>query len=229
MACRFRTIYRTAPAAALFVWLGCVAATPAFAGDDGQGNFFSSVLQMIGVDIGVENDSGPPIDYHQRPPLVVPPTMTLPKPRPPLTSRARGWPQDPDALAAKKAAALAKAPRVDRNDGDYDPAIAAAESRRRGAPHSRASAKSHIPTGNCLEKQTCSPKAFWSMLRNTKRREDSTAALVPGQAPPREYLTQPPSRYMIPTKVVKETAAAPQQRGDDIDNSVAYFRKQQQE
>jgi hypothetical protein len=218
MASHFRAMCRMAPAAtALVLCLGSFAATPALAADDGQENFFSAVLGMLGV--GGDKDSDPPINYRERAPLVLPPKMELPPPLPPVTAHAKDWPQDPDVLQAKKAAELAKAPRVPADD-DRDSRISAAESRRRGTPDPNAT----VPTGDCLDDHTCSPQAFWSMLKNTKKQNDQKAELVPGQEPPREYLTQPPPGYLVPTKEVKATAAAPRETEDQNDNSAEYFR-----
>src|ERR1700731_2337493 len=103
MATHLRALRRIAPAAgALVVSLGFVTA-PALAADDGQENFFSAVVGMIGGDLGVQKDA-PPIDYHERAPLVLPPKMELRKPIPPVAERTQAWPQDPEIVAAKKAA-----------------------------------------------------------------------------------------------------------------------------
>lgn len=220
MATHLRALLRMAPATAVAVFsLGFVAATPAWAADDGQENFFSAVFGLITTDVGVDN-TPPPIDYRERAPLVLPPKMELRKPIPPVAERTKAWPQDPEIVAAKKAAALAKAPRV----GDQDKPMTAEEMHRRGPVDPNAG----VPSGDCLDHHTCDPTAFWAMLKNTKKVDTTQVQLTPGQEPPREYLTQPPPGYLAPTKVVKFTGAAPKPNVEDDpnDNSAHYFRQQ---
>jgi hypothetical protein len=209
-------------AAAIVLSLGTVAATPALAADDGQDNFFSAVIGMLGANLGGDKDASAPIDYHERAPLVLPPKMELRQPLPPVAARNQAWPQDPDVLKAKRAAELAKAPRVTPTS-DHDSAMSTEELRRPGTPDPNAS----VPTGDCLDNHTCDPTAFWSMLENTKKQDTEKPELAPGQEPPREYLTQPPPGYLAVTKVVKATGEAPRgpSDADPNDNSAAYFRK----
>lgn len=55
--------------------------------------------------IGLAPDNRPPIDYNDRPPLVLPPdTNTLPPPVDPASVASNpAWPQDPDVLARQRA------------------------------------------------------------------------------------------------------------------------------
>jgi hypothetical protein len=221
MASHFRAMCRMAPAAALVLSLGSVAVTPALAADDGQDNFFSAVLEMIGVDIGVSKGPDKAINYHERAPLVLPPKMELRQPLPPVTARTQAWPQDPELVKAKKDAELAKAPRSGSNP-DRD-TVSAANLRRPGTPGPNANAS----TGDCLEEHTCTTAEFWSMLKNAKKQETEKVELVPGQEPAREYLTEPPPGYRTPTKVVKATAEVPRDKGDE-ERSAEYFRKQKE-
>lgn len=62
--------------------------------------------------LGLPAEEKPPIDYRERAPLVVPPSTNL---RPPAEggapeSRRANWPQDPEAVARRKAAADARKP-----------------------------------------------------------------------------------------------------------------------
>ena len=61
--------------------------------------------------LGIPGDETPPIDYRERPPLVVPPNANLRPPAAPVSpdQRAANWPQDPDVLARRKAAQDARA------------------------------------------------------------------------------------------------------------------------
>ena len=62
--------------------------------------------------LGIPAEEKPPIDYRERAPIVVPPSTNL---RPPAEGggpeqRRANWPQDPDALARRKAAEDARKP-----------------------------------------------------------------------------------------------------------------------
>jgi hypothetical protein len=62
--------------------------------------------------LGIPTEEKPPIDYRERPPLVVPPSQNL---RPPVEAaapdqRRANWPQDPDVVARRKAAEDARKP-----------------------------------------------------------------------------------------------------------------------
>jgi hypothetical protein len=86
----------------------------AFAGDDEDTIDTKFVKGILGA-IGLKSDEDAGIDYHERSPLVVPPTHDLP---PPESSAAvlnnPAWPKDPD-LTAKK-----KVKRVQRNAVDAE-------------------------------------------------------------------------------------------------------------
>ncbi|HWG04684.1 MAG TPA: hypothetical protein VG271_06705 [Beijerinckiaceae bacterium] len=226
MASPIRGLQRAVPLAALALSLGYVTATPARAADDGQENFFSSVWGMIGGGIGVAPRSEPTIDYHERAPLVLPPKTDLPPPGAGAAVRNQSWPQDPDVLAAKKAQEEARAPHLAHK---LDPAETIEQSRQRSA--AAYDPLANQPTGDCLETRTCDPATFWSLLKNTKKGDTAELQLIPGQEPPREYLTQPPPGYMSPTKAVKVTQSAPQVVDPDNnpeDNPSTYFRDQKE-
>lgn len=75
---------------------------PALAGDDGEA-FDTKILRSILTGIGLQDPNKAPIDYHERPPLVIPPDKTLP---PPETTDAiannPAWPKDPDIARARE-------------------------------------------------------------------------------------------------------------------------------
>jgi len=52
--------------------------------------------------IGLGPDSSPGIDYHERSPLVVPPTRDLPPPESKSAAMDPAWPKDPDMTRQKK-------------------------------------------------------------------------------------------------------------------------------
>lgn len=95
----------TATAVCSLALASLVATAPARAQDDGKSvdqRIFGSILNGLGLQSG---DDGPGIDYHERAPLVIPPTKTLP---PPENAQAAvsnpAWPVDPDIKRRKEAA-----------------------------------------------------------------------------------------------------------------------------
>jgi hypothetical protein len=87
-----------------------LAASGAAAQDEGV-----AVKSLLGA-VGIIPKDKPPIEYRERPPLVVPPKLEL---RPPVASgsvgaRAANWPQDPDMLARREEEEDARRPAGER-------------------------------------------------------------------------------------------------------------------
>lgn len=79
------------------------AAVPALAGEE-EKTIDQSLLDGIMRGIGLERES-PQIDYHERGPLVIPPTKTLPPPEKADAVTANpAWPKDPDVTRQRAAA-----------------------------------------------------------------------------------------------------------------------------
>jgi hypothetical protein len=76
---------------------------PARAGDDDDTPIDTKILRSILEGIGLQRDGQSGIDYHERPPLVIPGDKTLP---PPETADAAAnnpaWPKDPDVARRKQ-------------------------------------------------------------------------------------------------------------------------------
>src|SRR5262249_58273075 len=70
----------------------------------------TKLLRQFMKDLGLQRD-GQAIDYHERAPLVVPPSRDLPPPRSEeeLTAKTPAWPKDPDVTQRKQAVAAEKA------------------------------------------------------------------------------------------------------------------------
>ena len=209
-------------AAALSIGFGICAAAPARAADDGYANVFSSVLGAVGV---IKPDESPEIEYRERPPLVLPPQNALPKPLASGSRRTAAWPQDPDVVRRRKADQEARAPvRVpgdDRNEagtpGEFRKGRAAAQEESFGPRQCGAN-------GNARGCLVVSPTVLKEEgERYEASNPDAKEVLVPGQVPERVYLTQPPSRYMAATKVVKATTEAPAPRSDEA-NPRAFLK-----
>jgi len=94
---------RRGPALFLGAFSAAVAlATPASAQSILESIPMKGALSTLGI-IAPDRD---PIEYHERAPLVVPKTMTLPPPAAPQASaRNAAWPVDPDLARKAKARA----------------------------------------------------------------------------------------------------------------------------
>ena len=97
-----------------------ITLAPLFAGAaqaQERGEFMRDALSGIGL-LEKRQD---PIDYHERPPLVMPPKLdgkALPPPRPRSTSAA--WPKDPEIAERERAAAERRVPKGGQAQGRYD-------------------------------------------------------------------------------------------------------------
>ena len=74
------------------------------AAQESRGDWYDTkILRKILEEIGLRRDEKP-IDYHERSPLVIPPTHNLPPPqRDAVLSRNPDWPKDPDVEQARAA------------------------------------------------------------------------------------------------------------------------------
>jgi hypothetical protein len=92
---------RVTRAAALTAVVIFASAVVARAGDDddqvsSSTSFYDKFLQVIGV------EGGSDIQYGERSPLVVPPTLNLPPPSADQAPAVANWPHDPDMARARK-------------------------------------------------------------------------------------------------------------------------------
>ena len=90
---------------------GCAGALALMVAASGASAQEGEVVKSLLGSIGIIPKDKPPINYSERPPLVLPPKMELRAPAPPRSAEANAnWPKDPDVVAARKAAADARAP-----------------------------------------------------------------------------------------------------------------------
>jgi hypothetical protein len=170
------------------------------ADDDEEDTFEQKIIKNIlggmGVDVG-----RPGIDYRERSPLVIPPTLDLPPPATAGLASNPAWPRE--AERQKKPAAK----RVHTRAGTEDPgtsAVMTPEEMRRGAV-ARRSGPSDPRESNAISDdaagrpmtpgQLKSGSIFtWGNLMGTNR-EQATFTGEPG----RGSLTQPPPGYQTPS------------------------------
>lgn len=216
---------RASVAAAGLIGLCALAGSPARAADDGYANVFSSVLGSVGL---VKTDSPPPIEYRERPPLVLPKDAALPKPVTGGVKRTAAWPQDPDVLQRRKDAEEARAPHtmgaVHSDKGDMLSAAELARGRAAESEPVRPNDCGNDGQGhNCIVLSPDVLKAENEHYRSVN--PDKSDTLVAGQEPSRDFLTQPPKGYMKPVKAVKATTEAPEEKVDD--SSARYMQQQE--
>ena len=95
-------IWTSGALAALLI--GAMPAAPASAGDDDNKTIDQTAIDWVMRGIGLERES-PQIDYHERGPLVIPPTKTLPPPEKADAVIANpAWPKDPDVRRQRETA-----------------------------------------------------------------------------------------------------------------------------
>jgi hypothetical protein len=185
------------------VFVALAASAPARAGDDGQAPLWSGISGMIGLtDTDKFEDT---IKYGERPRLVLPPAVDLPPPAPAAQMSAT-WPHDPDVERVEKKKEEARK-RIVRYSPDREMGLAKTVS-----PDLLRS--DHAPAGSlglADQCQTSRHECHWIrpdiLEKLGLKKSDDT--IVAGQEPDREWLTDPPKGYRLPTKSVKATFEAP--------------------
>jgi type IV secretory pathway VirB10-like protein len=86
-----------------FVVLGSATAVRAAEDDEAEDTIDTKFMRNFLTNLGLRQGNEPGIDYHERSPLVVPPTRDLPKPEISGGATANpAWPKDPDVQRQKK-------------------------------------------------------------------------------------------------------------------------------
>jgi len=191
-----RGIHGLALAGAVALAICASPVSPALAGDDGQAPIWSGLGGLVGFGGSSHNDER--IDYHERARLVLPPKMTLPPPAPAAAQRTAAWPLDPDVVKARKE----KQDMLDILKAQSD--LAAMRSGDRLSPdqlRSDHSAPGQPKTANHCAAQSNTRGCDWVPFRNALEfvglaKPDT---IVAGQEPDRDWLTDPPKGYRLPT------------------------------
>jgi len=185
-----------------------------------EGMFFKDLLGSVGI-IPKER---PPIDYRERAPLVLPPKMELPNPADPRAVAASPqWPNDPDAGAARRAAAEANIPlhQTEKRRLDRNPTLSINEIREGRRPGAEIPNTPVVRRGdNARDALLVSPDE----LRATASGKE--ASLSSMEEPERGSLTEPPPGFRKPTMRVKAGFEV-EHRADEADPK-AYWREQAQ-
>jgi hypothetical protein len=184
-------------AAALILSVG--VAGKAYAADD-DAPIDVRVLRNVMRSLGLKRGDEESIDYHERSPLVVPPSNELPPPEDPaLVERNPAWPDDPDVRRAKQAVKRQRR-QVDWNDESR--ALTPAELNR-GVPRAgpapgQAVAKTAEESERVSTAEELGFKGFgnWRKLFGFTPKEETGTFVA---EPKRTELTQPPPGYLTPS------------------------------
>ncbi|MBI1867821.1 MAG: hypothetical protein HYS06_05950 [Methylocystis sp.] len=190
--------------------------TPALAYDDQS--TITSLLSLIGVAPGQDNDK---LDYHEKPKLVLPPNRSaLPEPQARGDTRPGAWPVDQDVARRRDAAARAPAPQPGLNQ---NPALQPTEldKSRGGSPAARAAGDSECLNSNRRECVLMAPQE----AKAGATAAEKASGVAAGVEPSRDYLTEPPTGYRLPTKDVKATRDLLKEK-EDAANPLNYIRQQ---
>jgi hypothetical protein len=188
--------------AAVGVGIGLVlAAGPVRAGDDEDEDdktFEEKVIEGIMKGLGGTNMENRGIDYRERSPLVVPPSLNLPAPASSAEATVPNWPKDPDEQRRKDAIKA-------RKNTNKDPIEAArvlkpSELAQKSDTKSTGGESVDQPGGNPGANAILSPSQLgynggFSGLFGGSKTETAT---FKGE-PSRESLTQPPPGYQTPS------------------------------
>lgn len=166
-----------------------LAASPAFAQ---EGMLFKNLMEGV---IGGKGNSD--IEYRQRPPLVVPPGSTLPRPQEPASARNAAWPNDPDIAKRRAEDARALVPATEREKyKDNQRPLLSQEELQKGRVAGRNS-RPFQPQQSKTYEENIAPIRTGRDIAASKNAED-LASLTYGSEPERKYLYEPPVGYRRP-------------------------------
>jgi hypothetical protein len=162
-----------------------------------QDGLMGSVMGILGLG----DDEKPEIDYRERAPLVVPPTMTLRTPEQSLVEKTPNWPQDPDVQRRKQIEAQKKLPggmtqEAKRWQNGDRSALGEMQAGR-----GKSAKATGIPEEQNTFDDSKNKRADWlnPATLAAESRATELAATKPGVEPDRRYLTDPPSGYRKPS------------------------------
>jgi hypothetical protein len=206
-------------AGALAAIIGAFAVSPVFAGDDGQEPIWKGLGGLIGL---TGKDKEDRIDYRERARLVLPPKMALPPPIPPAAQRTAAWPVDPDVVKARKE----KEDMLNILKAQSD--LAAARDGNRLSPDQLR--VDHAMPGQAAAANHCAAQSNsrgcdWVPFRNVLESVGLAKPddIVAGKEPDRDWLTDPPKGYRVPTANTVATTDDTKKRVNDGDPRAALY------
>jgi hypothetical protein len=181
-------------AGAFAAMVGGSSISPAFAGDDGAAPIWQGLGGLVGLS---GKDPEPAIDYRERGRLVLPPKMALPPPGASPAQRAAAWPVDPDVEKVRREKDVlhqilsAQSDTAEMRDGHR---LSPDKLRAERAKPGQAQAKD--PCDSKTHRMGCS-FPFHNVFETIGlANPDEVKA---GEEPDRDWLTDPPKGYRLPT------------------------------
>jgi hypothetical protein len=179
-----------------------MAAGPVRAGDDDDDEddktFEEKVIEGVMKGLGGTNMENRGIDYRERSPLVVPPSLNLPAPAATAEAKVPNWPKDPDETRRKEAIKARK--NVNKDPVEAARVLKPSELAQKSDAKSSGGDSVDQPGGNPGTNAILSPSQLgynggFSGLFGGSKTETATFK----SEPPREALTQPPPGYQTPS------------------------------
>ena len=192
-----------------------VAATGASA-QEGEG-----VKSLLGA-IGIIPKEKPPINYSERPPLVLPPKMDLRAPAAPRSAENQAnWPKDPDVVAARKAAAEARAPATSTEiyRSNRSGVLSAEEMRAGRNPNNYVKSPPAL-TGGQADNSKMTPDELRSFSPDKE-------AKLSGDGLERRYLSDPPAPLLKAQGGGQLKASVDEMPVVDPDSPLGFIQQQQ--
>jgi hypothetical protein len=161
----------------------------------------TKLFRQFMKDLGLRRD-GEGIDYRERAPLVVPPSLNLPPPQSEASAAANpAWPKDPDVAARKAETVKQKAPRrtaAQTMDAEGRPLSRAELDKGKAAPGTGSGAP-QLPdeSARAFRPDELGGKTFFKDMFSSFSNEGETGTFT-GE-PVRESLTAPPEGYQTPS------------------------------
>ncbi len=201
---------------------GILSATAA--GAQESGSVMRDTLSTLGL---VEKEQAP-IDYRERPPLVMPPKVdgkALPAPRAKVANPS--WPKEPEVVARERELAERRTPRGNQVQGRYsDNNATLTPDEIRGGRR----ADAQIPRSNEYKPGDSNRDSFWvnpfDLMKNATDERSEPSEVEPA----RDTLTEPPTGYRKPPRKVVRNASDPinnPSREREESDPGTYLREQQ--
>ncbi len=178
----------------------------AYAGDDDDDDdmtFEEKIIDNLMTGLGAKGaHSKPGIDYRERSPLVVPPSLDLPPPAAVNASATPNWPKDPDEKRRKEAMAERKKAGSKRAKEAYEaarPLTPAEMNVGRTAAAPRENNDPIQPGVSSNPSMSPAQLGYTGGLWNMFKGNNSSEAKKFTSEPPRESLVEPPTGYQTPS------------------------------
>ncbi|MBK3660650.1 hypothetical protein JJE66_05210 [Bradyrhizobium diazoefficiens] len=198
-----RGIWLALKLSAVALGIGLVmSAGPVRAGDDDDDDgmtFEEKIIDNLMSGIGAKSMEKKGIEYRERSPLVVPPSLDLPPPASANAKNAPNWPKDPDERRRKEAIAQRKkAVKATESWQAARPLTPAEMNVGRTAAPERTSNDPIQPGTNGDPSLSPAQLGFtgglWNMMTNNKGENTQFTS-----EPPRQSLVEPPPGYQTPS------------------------------